>query len=189
MIKANFLNQTTNLVKKNFKFLIIIFLVIFTFFCLFLFYKNIQEKNNIRIAEQYIQASLLIKQNKKEESKILLEGIIDEKHKFYSALSLYLMIDNNLEKDSLKIISYFDKILKIKSIDKENSNLIRVKKAIFLFSEDNEELILKTLNPLINSDSVWRSTAINLISNYFLFKDQKKKANEYIQLLKNKKNK
>ena len=47
----------------------------------------------------------------------------------------------------------------------------------------DEELIIKTLNPVINSKSVWRNLAIKLISNYFLSIDQKTKANEYIQLL------
>ena len=109
--------------------------------------------------------------------------MIDKGHKFYSPLALYFVIDNNLETDPLKIISLFDKILKISSIDKENLNLIKIKKAIFLFNVNDEELIIKTLNPVINSKSVWRNLAIKLISNYFLYIDQKTKANEYIQLL------
>ena len=68
-------------------------------------------------------------------------------------------------------------------MEKENLNLIKIKKAIFLFSLDDEELIIKTLNPIINSDSVWRNIAIKLISDYFLSKDESKKADEYIQLL------
>ena len=64
-------------------------------------------------------------------------------------------------------------------------NLIKIKKAIFLFSIGNEELVIKTLNPIINSNSFWRKIAIILISDYFLSKDQKLKANEYLQLLNN----
>ena len=45
----------------------------------------------------------------------------------------------------------------------------------------------KTLNPIINSDSVWRNIAIELISDYFLSKNQEIKASEYKQLLNNKK--
>jgi len=96
------------------------------------------------------------------------------------------LLEKLLEKDPSKIINYFDEILKINSIDKENLNLIKIKKAIFLFSIGDEELIIKTLNPVINSNSSWRNMAIILISDYFLSKDQKSKANEYIQLLNNK---
>jgi len=71
-------------------------------------------------------------------------------------------------------------------MNQENLNLIKIKKAIFLFSFGEEKLIIKTLNPIINSESVWRNVAIKLISDYFLSKNQKTKAEEYIQLLNNK---
>ena len=101
-------------------------------------------------------------------------------------MSLYFIIDNNLEKDTLITVNFFDKILAINSIDKENLNLIKIKKAIFLFNTGEEESILRTLNPVINSDSIWREMAIKLISDYFLSKNQIIKANEYIKLLNNK---
>tara|TARA_B110000305_G_C19091930_1_gene471208 strand:+ start:265 stop:564 length:300 start_codon:yes stop_codon:yes gene_type:complete len=99
------------------------------------------------------------------------------------------MIDNNIENDEKKIIIFFDKILKNNSIDKENLNLIRIKKAIYLINIDNEELIVSTLNPIINSSSAWKNMAIDIISQYFISKNQNLKAGEYLQLLKNKKNK
>jgi len=186
---VNFQNKIFSFVKQNLKNLIILLIFIIIILFAFLFYKNLQGKNNIKLSEQYTQASILLKQKKIDESKLLLEGIIDKGHKFYSPLALYLMIDSSVEDDPLKIIIFFDKILKINSIDKENLNLIKIKKAIFLFNIDNEELIIKTLNPVINSNSAWRDMAINLISDYFLSKNQKKKADEYIQLLNNKKDK
>ena len=188
-LNANFQNKILNFVKKNLKIFIILFILIIIFLFSFLFYKNLQEKNNLKLSAQYTQASILLKQKKRDESQLLLVGIIDKGHKFYSPLALYFMIDNNLESEPLKIIAFFDKILKINSIDKENLNLIKIKKAIFLFNIDNEELIIKTFNPVINSDSVWRNMAIKLISDYFLSKGQKKKAEEYILLLNSKTNK
>ena len=188
-VNVNFQNKIFNFIKKNLKTLIILLILIITILFSFLFYKYLQEKNNIKLSEQYTEASILLKQKKIDESKLLLEGLIDKEHKFYSPLALYLMIDNNVESDPLKIITFFDQILKINSIDKENLNLIKIKKAIFLFNTDNEELIIKTLNPVINSDSVWGNMATKLISDYFLSKDQKNKAEEYILLLNSKTNK
>jgi predicted negative regulator of RcsB-dependent stress response len=172
--------------KKNFKSLIALSALLVVTLFGYLIYNDLQKKNEIKLSEKYTQATVQLKQKKKEESKLLLEGIIDEGHKFYSPLALYYIIDNNLENDPLKIINFFDKILKIRSIEKENLNLIKIKKAIFLFSRNDEELIIKTLNPIVNSDSVWRDMAINLLSDYFLSKDQEKKANEYIKLLNSK---
>ena len=153
------------------------------------FIKISKKKKEIELAEQYTLASIQFKEKKIDETKQMLENIINKNHKFYSPLALYFMIDNNLENDTQKIINFFDKILLIKSIENENLNLIKIKKALFLFSLGDEELIIKTLNPIINSDSVWKNMAIELISNYFLSKNQKAKANEYIQLLGNQINK
>ncbi len=180
------LNKFINLIKKNYKKLIILFIfLILTLFSYF-FYKDSQKKNNIKLSEQYILATIEFKQKKINESRQLLKNIINKNHKFYSPLALYFIIDNKLETDPLKIINFFDQILSINSIKEENLNLIKIKKAIFLFSEGDEELIIKTLNPIINSNSIWRSMAIALISDYFLSKNQNSKANEYIQLLNNK---
>ena len=149
----------------------------------FLFYSNAQEKNNIKIAEQYTKASILIKEKKINESKLLLKYIIEKKHKFYSPLALYLVIENNIIDDSDYIISSFDKILKINSLEGEHLDLIKIKKAIYLINLDDEKLITKTLDPIINSNSVWRNMSINLISEYFLSKNQKEKSQKYILLL------
>jgi predicted negative regulator of RcsB-dependent stress response len=185
-LNNTFQNKFSNIMKKNLK--VLIFFIIFFILILFsyFFYKDLQNKNEIKISENFTKASIQLKENKKNEAKQLLENIINKDHRFYSPLALYFIIDNNLETDPLKIINFFDRILEINSIDKENLNLIRIKKAIFLFNTGDEKTIIKILNPIINSDSVWRRMAINLISDYFLSKDQKTKANEYIQLLSNK---
>ena len=185
ILKKNFLAHSLNFIKKKYKLLIILLLVLIIFLFAFMFYQDLNKKNNIQVAEEYTKATILIKQKRAEESKLLLESIINKNHQFYSPLALYLIIDNNIDLDDLKIISYFNKILKNNSIDKENLNLIKIKKAIYLINLDREEQVVKTLNPIINSKSVWRKTAINLISEYFLAKDQNAKAKEYIQLLMN----
>ena len=184
-LNNNLQNKIKNFLKKNLKNLIISSFFLIFIIISYLFYNDIQKKNVIKLSEQYTQATIQFKQKNIEAAKQSLEKIIDKSHKFYSPLALYFIINNNLETDSLKIIDYFDKILKINSIDKENLNLIKIKKAIFLFSIGNEDLVIKTLNPIINSNSFWRNIAIILISDYFLSKDQKLKANEYLQLLNN----
>ena len=189
VLRENFREKISKIFKKNFKVFVVLLIAIFIFLFAFLFYKNLQEKNNIKVAEEFTEASILVKQGKIEESKLLLELIINKNHQFYSPLALYLLIENNLEKDSRKIIAFFNIILKNNSIDEENLNLIKIKKSIYLINLDNEKLIVKTLNPIINSDSVWRNMSINLIAEYFLSKGENNKAQEYIQLLNTKEKK
>tara|TARA_B110000211_G_scaffold59050_1_gene66127 strand:+ start:83 stop:664 length:582 start_codon:yes stop_codon:yes gene_type:complete len=185
-LNNSFQSKVINFIKKNLKKLIILFIfIIFILFSYFI-YNDFKKKKEIKLSQEYIEASIQFKNKNKDESKKLLENIILKKHKFYSPLALYFIIDNNLETDTSKIIIFYDKILSISSIDQENLDLIKIKKSTFLFKTDNEKLIIETLNPVINSDSVWRNMAIKLMSDYFLSKNQKTKANEYIQLLNNK---
>ena len=182
----NFKDRATYFIEKNLKLLVVLVSVIMIISFISIYYKSIQTKNNIKIAEQYTQASILLNKKKIKESKTLIENIISKEHKFYSPLALYFIIDNNLEADRLKILDFFDIILSINSIDKENLNLIKIKKAVFLLNSGDEDAIIKILNPIVNSDSVWRNMAIKLMSDYFLSKDQKIKSEEYLQLLNNK---
>jgi len=188
-LNTKYQKKITSFIKKNLKNVIILLVLIVIILFSFIIYKNLEEKKNIQLSEKYTQAVILLNQKQSDESKLLLEDIIKKKNKFYSPLALYLIIDRKLENDPKKIIVFFDKILKIKSIDKENLNLITIKKSIFLFKSGKEELVIKTLNPIINSKSVWRNMAIKLLSDYFLFNNQKGKADEYIKLLNKKKNK
>jgi predicted negative regulator of RcsB-dependent stress response len=189
ILKKNILDKTTNFLKKNLKALIVLLALILIFLFTFMYYKNLKEKNNIYTAEMYSKAAILISREKISESKQILNEIIYKDHKLYSPLALYLIIDNKLESDNQKIINYFDRVLKNNLIKKENINLIKIKKSIYLIDLKKEELIIETLNPIINSDSIWRVMAINIISEYFLSTDQKIKSQEYIQLLNIKKNK
>ena len=180
-------SKAVNLIKKNVKNLIILITLIILIFFGYLFNKDLTYKKEVKISEDYTLATINFKEKKRDEAKKLLENIIIKSHRFYSPLALYLIIDNELETETSKIILFFNKIIKIKSIDKENLNLIKIKKAIYLFDTDEEELIIKTLNPIINSESVWSKLSIQLISDYFLSRNQSSKADEYMQLLKNKK--
>tara|TARA_B100000945_G_C20375761_1_gene594475 strand:- start:628 stop:1200 length:573 start_codon:yes stop_codon:yes gene_type:complete len=183
LAKDNFQDQAINFFKNNKKSLLLSFVAILILAISFLFYKNLQERKDIKTAEQYTQASIFLSQKKNNEAKIFLEDIINNNHEFYSPLALYLMIDKGLEGDSKKIILYFDQIIENSSLDKESKNLIKIKKALYLFSLENESLIIDTLNPIINSDSVWKNQAINLLADYFLSKGEKLKADEYYKLL------
>ena len=189
ILNNNFQYKIKFFLNKNLKSLIILSICLILILFGYFFYKDLQEKKGIELSEAYTQASVQFNKKETQDAKKLLKDIINKKHKFYSPMALYFLIDNNLETDTKIIINAFDKILLINSIDQENLNLIKIKKAIFLFKLGNEEAMLTTLNPIVNSDSAWRKMAIELISDYFISKNQTVKASEYIQLLNSKNNK
>ena len=105
--------------------------------------------------------------------------IINKKDTTYSPLSLYFLIDNSLIEDQNRVNNLFDIIINETALDKEIKNLIIYKKALFNVELIDENDLLKTLKPLINSESVWKSHALYLIAEYFYSKNEKQKSKEF----------
>ena len=107
--------------------------------------------------------------------------IIQAKDKTYSPLALYFLLDNNIIKSQDKINNLFDVLINETQLDKEIINLITYKKALFNSDFATENNLLKILNPIINSDSIWKSHALYLLGEYFLSKNEKKKSKEFFE--------
>ena len=161
------LEKYTNILKKNLKYIVTVFVLLFIAFVFLIFLENQKEKKQILFSEIFINAKLLLEQNKTNNAKLILVDLVDKKNKFYSTLSLSLIISNELEKDNIKIIKMFDKVLSIKSLQNEELNLIRYKKTIFLAKNNKTQELLESANIIINSNSEWRNEVINLLGEYF----------------------
>ena len=159
-------------------------LVIVSFSIIFLIslfvYNEYEEKKIIRISEDFNKARIMVSQKKNDEAKILLVQIINEKSKFYSPLSLNIMIENNLEKNFNLNLLLFEKILSIKSLDKEQKNLIKIKKALFLLNEKKDKDFLAELESIYNSNSIWKKQATSILKKYYLQKGNTEQANKYL---------
>ena len=179
-IKNFFINNKKSLIAI----LSLIILIVFAYFA----FAEIQDRKIKNLAEKYnnisINFSSLNKNNFKEE---LIE-IINEKNSTYSPLALYFILDNDIEMSNEEINKFFDIIINDVNLNKEIKNLIIYKKALFNADFETENNLLKILNPIINSDSVWKSHALYLLAEYFFDKNQKQKAKEfYSQILNYKK--
>ena len=179
----NFIKIFQKNLKRYLKHLIITILIIFLGVLILLFVENRKEKNQILISEEFINAKILLQQEKNSQAKIILMNIVNKKNKFYSPLSLSLLMSNNLETDYKKIINAFDKIISINSFNKEELNLIIFKKIVFLSQFNDEQTLLETANKIVNSNSQWRKETIKILIDYFSSKGEKVKASEYINLL------
>jgi len=73
----------------------------------------------------------------------MFREIIMSKNSFYSPLSLYTIIEKNLETDPNEILKYFN-IIENLNIKEEQKELILFKKALYLISVDkkNEAIII-----------------------------------------------
>ena len=139
-------------------------------------YKTNKKKE---ISNKFNLTTLTHSENMKEKTVKNLVEIINEQDPTYSPLSLYFIIDKKLISNQSEINSYFDILIKKTSLDEEIKNLVIYKKALFNADKAQESDLLNILNPLINSESVWRSHALYLMAEYFYSKDQKQKSKEF----------
>ena len=145
-------------------------------------YKTNKKKE---ISNKFNSTTLTHSENTKEISVKNLVEIINEQDPTYSPLSLYFIIDNKLISNQSEINSYFDTLIKKTTLDEEIKNLVIYKKALFYSDQAQESDLLKILNPLINSKSVWKSHALYLMAEYFYSKDQKQKSKEFFNQIAN----
>lgn len=148
-------------------------------------YIEIQSRNQIKLAEKY-NNTINNFQNLKntEQTKKILVDIIEKKNSTYSPLALYFIIDNDLESKKNEINKYFDKVISISSLEKEIKNLNIYKKAVFNSDFVSDIELVEILRPITNSDSIWKSHSLLLLSEYFYFKknyaESKKLLNEIL---------
>ena len=148
--------------KNKFKFFILISLIVITIFAFSLFQINVKKKNSL-IAEKYIQAGIYLANKKNADATLIFEEIIESKNKFYSILSLNTILEKKLLTDKEKILQLFVKIEKI--IDtKEQKDLIKFKKALFLINNAELEQGKKLLQDIANSKSGLKFLAEEIIS-------------------------
>ena len=178
--------NTRNEKIKNFfiinKKKIIIFASFFILIAIFYFlFLEIKERNKIKLAEKYNKIKIEHTINNKEDTKNKLIEVVYENDTTYSPLALYFMIDNEILTENNEINKLFDQVINKTKLDKEIKNLIIYKKALFNSDFTSENELLNILNPIINSESIWKSHALYLIAEYFYSKNEKEKSKEFFK--------
>ena len=156
--EINSLEKIENFVRKNKNILLIILTLIIFFLIGISYFNYYQQSKNEKVSEKFVQAGIYLSLNQQEKSKKIYKEIITSKNKFYSLLALNSIIDNDLEQDNEEILNLFN-IIENTKIKKEQKNLVKLKKALYLIkiSKDNEAE--KLLNEIISDNSIWKETA------------------------------
>ena len=170
-IKNFFINN-----KKN---LIIGFSIILVAVISFLSMVEMKERAKIKLANQFNITTINLNNENKKTTIDQLTKIINENDVTYSPLALYFLIDNNLIDNKNEINNLFDELINETNLDEEIKNLIIYKKGLFNSDFSSENDLLQILNPIINSESIWKSHSLYLIAEYFYSKGQKQKAKEF----------
>ena len=73
-------------------------------------------------------------------------------------------------------------------MDNEIKNLNIYKKALYNATDSNENDLLNILNPVIKSESVWKSHALYLMAEFFYSKNEMQKSKEFFNQIINSEN-
>ena len=168
----NFIVNNKNKIISS---IIVILIIIVSFYSFDKFKKNQKKK----ISDDFNLVTIEYSENVKDKTINKLIEIINEKDPSYSPLSLYFIIDNKLISDQDQVNGLFDILINQTPLENEIKNLVIYKKALYNADQFSEGDLLSTLNPLINSKSVWKSHALYLMAEYFSAKEQNQKAKEF----------
>ena len=175
-------NFFSNNYKKLIGLLVSILLLLFSYFG----YQEYEKRAKLEIAKTYNQ--IILKEITIENSNDIeqLVKIIKEKDPVYSALSLYFIIKHDLVSDQNQINNFFDLVIKSQK-EKEIKNLIIYKKAMYNADIISENDLLDILNPILKSESVWKSHALLLMADYFEHNNNLIKSKDFLNEIVNSK--
>ncbi len=172
-IKKFFINNKKKLIVG----ISIIFILLIGYFS----FDEIKKKNKINLANKFNLTKINFKTEDRNKTVEELTNIIKQHDTTYSPLALYFLIDNDLIKNKNKVNILFDELINKTNLDDEIKNLNIYKKGLFNSNFASENELLKILNPLINSESIWKSHALYLVAEYFYTKGESQKAKEFFE--------
>ena len=184
------INQNTRIEKikiffsNNYKKIIASLVSILLVFFSYLGYQEFKKRTKFEIAEIYNQITLkkITIENSNDIEQLV--KIIEKKDPIYSALSLYFIIENDLVNDKKKINNFFDLVIKSQK-EKEIKNLIIYKKGMYNADIVLENELLEILNPILKSESVWKSHALLLMADYFDHNNNSIKSKDFLEEIVN----
>ena len=177
-LKVFFANNYKKLIGS----LVLTLLILFSYYGL----EEYKKRQKIEIAGIYNQITLKeITIENTNDIEQLIE-IIKKEDPIYSALSLYFIIENDLVNDDKQINNFFDLVIKSQK-EKEIKNLIIYKKAMFNADIISENDLLDMLNPILKSQSIWKSHALLLMADYFEHDNNMIKSKNFLEEIVNSK--
>ena len=180
IIDSNARNERIrNFFINNKKKLIITVSIILVIIIGYLSFEKSKERTKIKLANQYNLALIDLNPDNKQKTINEMVNVVKSNDVTYSPLALYHLLDNNLLENNEEINTLFNELIEKTNLENEIKNLIIYKKALFNSDFVSENELLKILNPVINSESIWKSHALYLLAEFFYSKGEKQKAKEF----------
>ena len=168
-----------NFFKNNKKKIIIFILLVILLINFYYFFNKFSQIKREKISDNYIYASVLLDNDKKNEAKKIFKNIILENKSPYALLSLYqiMKFENNLT----EISNFIDILIEKNDDQKDLRDLLIYKKNLLLSETREENEILLSMNKIINSESLWKDHALIFLGDYYFSKKKFDNSKEFYQ--------
>jgi hypothetical protein len=162
---------------KKYKIIIIIILSLVFLIIAFAASKNIIFENRAKkYTQEYVLISNLINDKKIDEAKKRLEVLKDSNINLYKVLAISKLLELSKENKNEQIL-ILDYAIK-SNIEKNDRDLFKIKKALLVFDNLDEQQFLILLNPGNFKNSPWRVLSLEILGDYYLSKGHKIKAKD-----------
>ncbi len=170
-------DKILNFFKKN-KYYIIFFTVLIILGPIFYQVKLTMDNNSsAKDLEKYaIIANEVVKKNQNEAINQLIQ-LTSSKNDTVVMLSLNQLISLT-NQPYTEVIKILDNLIKKNKLSNKNTDLLKIKKSLLIFDNASEQEMLELLDIKSNKESHFKKIILQILSDYYLSKNQKNKVEE-----------
>jgi predicted negative regulator of RcsB-dependent stress response len=139
-----------------------------------------KHKSASELENYSVVVNELIKKNPKE-AIIQLQKLTTSNNDTIVLLALNQLLEIN-KSSKQELVKILDVLIDKKKISIRNEELLKIKKSLLIFDKATENQMLDLLN-VSNKDSYFRKTALQILYDFYLSKNQKIKAEEVKRLI------
>lgn len=170
-------DKILNFLKKN-KYYIIFFTTLIILGPIFYQIKLTMDNNSsAKDLEKYaIITNEVVKKNQNEAINQLIQ-LTNSKNDTVVMLSLNQLIDLT-KQPYTEVVKILDNLIKKNKLSNNNTDLLKIKKSLLIFDNASEQEMLELLDIKSNKESHFKKIILQILSDYYLSKNQKNKAEE-----------
>lgn len=172
-----YIDKILNFLKKN-KYYIIFFTTLIILGPIFYQIKLTMDNNSsAKDLEKYaIITNEVVKKNQNEAINQLIQ-LTNSKNDTVVMLSLNQLIDLT-KQPYTEVVKILDNLIKKNKLSNNNTDLLKIKKSLLIFDNASEQEMLELLDIKSNKESHFKKIILQILSDYYLSKNQKNKAEE-----------
>ena len=170
-------DKILNFLKKN-KYYIIFFTILIILGPIFYQVKlTIDNNSSAKDLEKYaIVTNEVVKKNQNEAINQLIQ-LTNSKNDTVVMLSLNQLIELT-KQPYTEVVKILDNLIKKNKLSNNNTDLLKIKKSLLIFDNASEQEMLELLDIKSNKESHFKKIILQILSDYYLSKNQKNKAEE-----------